>query len=125
MGENIITSSIKFIIKDLIGDFLYWPIWWYSRGLVTASKFSWHSITEQEHALGVSIWIKNILTPMYGQTDWEGRVISLVMRVIQIIIRSVALALWMVAAVIPLIAWITLPVVIILQIYLNITDLWH
>ena len=123
MTNNILITSLKYVGKDLIGDFLYWPIWWYSKGLLNTIKLSLHSIKNQQEALGVNIWIKNIFTPMYGQYDWEGRLISFIIRLIQIIFRAILLVIWTILSLIPIVIWIVLPAIVIIQIYLNLLDL--
>lgn len=123
MTNNVLITSLKYVAKDLVGDFLYWPVWWYTKGLLNAIKLSLASIKNQQEALGVSIWIKNIFTPMYGQYDWEGRLISFVIRLIQIISRAILLVIWTILSLIPIILWIVLPVIVIIQIYFNFIDL--
>lgn len=123
MTTNVLITSLKYVAKDLIGDFLYWPFWWYSKGLLNTIKFSFQSIKNQQEALGVNIWIKNIFTPMYGQYDWEGRLISFIIRLLQIIFRTFLLIIWMILSLIPIIIWVILPVIIIVQINLNFIDL--
>lgn len=123
MTNNILISSLKYVAKDLIGDVLYWPFWWYSKGLLNTIKFSFRSIKNQQEALGVNIWIRNLFTPMYGQYDWEGRLISFAIRFIQIIFRAILLVIWTILSLIPVVIWLVLPGVVIIQIYLNLADL--
>lgn len=123
MTTNVLITSLKYVAKDLIGDFLYWPFWWYSKGLLNTIKFSLSSIKNQQEALGVNIWIKNIFTPMYGQYDWEGRLISFIIRLLQIIFRSILLVIWIILSLIPIIIWVASPVIVITQIYYNLIDL--
>ena len=124
MIKNLAFKSLKFVAKDLIGDFLYWPIWWYTKGLLNTLFFSWRSIANQQAVLGLAIWIKNIFTPMYGQYDWEGRIISFVMRLVQIMFRSVLLAIWTILALLPIVIWVLIPLVIVYQVYLNFVALF-
>lgn len=123
MTNNILITSLKYVAKDLIGDFLYWPVWWYSKGLLNTIQLSLRSIKNQQETLGVSIWIKNLFTPMYGQYDWEGRLISFVIRFIQIIFRIILLIVWIILSIIPIVIWITIPAIVIIQIYLNFVNL--
>ena len=53
---------------------------------------------------------------MYGQYDWEGRLISFIIRLLQIIFRTFLLIIWTILSLIPIIIWVALPVVIIIQI---------
>ena len=124
MPHSALNSSIKFIAKDLIGEFLYWPVWWYSKGLKNTTIFSARTIKDWEEILGVSIWAKNLFTPMFGQYDIEGRLISFFMRLIQLTLRSVILAFLIVFSLIPIILWVLLPLVVMAEIYLNFTAIF-
>ncbi|MFA5133946.1 MAG: hypothetical protein WC459_04055 [Patescibacteria group bacterium] len=83
-------SILKLILIDTVLDVLYFPVWWYSKGMVFSLKWAFREIADTQNFLGVHIWIKNIFTPMYGQYDIPGRIISFFMRFFQIILRSVA-----------------------------------
>lgn len=110
-SQNIAYKSIRYVLIDLIGDILYWPLWWYSRGLINTAFFCFNEIAQQEERLGVRIWIRNLFTPMFGQYDIEGRIISFIMRLIQILFRSLLLLIWSIVIWLLLLAWIFLPVV--------------
>ena len=90
-NQNIFVSSLKLIFIDFAGDFFYFPIWWYTKGLKKAFFWFLNTVKDLEYRLAVGIWIKNLLVPMFGQTDWQGRLISVFMRIVQIIFRSAAL----------------------------------
>jgi len=120
-AKNSLTySSLKFVLIDLIGDILYWPIWWYSKGLVQTGLFCLNEIKSQYQILGLGTWLKNIFTPMFGQYDWEGRIISFFARLIQIIARTALLITWTIVILILFLAWIILPIFIFYQITENI-----
>ncbi|NUM25309.1 MAG: hypothetical protein HUU49_01640 [Candidatus Buchananbacteria bacterium] len=124
MVNNLAASAFKYIIIDLIGDILYWPIWWYSKGLLKATKASINAIINQERSLGLGIWVKNIFTPMFGQYDIEGRIISFFARLIQIIVRSIILFVWAVVVLLFYLFWLILPVIVVYEIYYNILGLF-
>lgn len=124
MPNNIAYTSIKFVIIDLIGDILYWPIWWYTKGLFGAIKYTTNSIQGMQESLGLRIWIKNIFTPMFGQYDMEGRIISFFVRIIQIIVRSFILFLWTILSFFIFIAWIIVPIIIVYQVWENLIALF-
>jgi hypothetical protein len=46
---------------------------------------------------------------MYGQRDVQGIIISVVMRFIQIVFRSVFMIFWLLVAIIALFVWLLLP----------------
>ncbi|MAF14189.1 MAG: hypothetical protein CMI53_04860 [Parcubacteria group bacterium] len=122
MTNNIFYTSLRYVIVELIGDVLYWPLWWYSKGLVKTGLFCLTEIKAKQERLGLLIWVKNLFTPMFGQQDFEGRVISFFARLIQIIFRSIILLLYVVLLLLFFSAWIALPVIISFQLIDNL--LW-
>lgn len=121
MPNNIAYTTAKYVLIDLIGDILYWPVWWYTRGLVKTGLFCWQSVKNQEEKLGLLIWIKNITTPMFGQYDWEGRLISFFVRLIQIIFRAAILLVWIILVLGFFLLYVFLPLIIIHQLYANLS----
>lgn len=119
MNQNFFFTSLKFVLIELIGDILYWPIWWYSKGTLNTALFCLDQIKKQEEFLGLSIWVKNIFTPMFGQYDWEGRIISFFARLVQIIFRAIFMLVWIILIIIILISWLLLPIFIGYQIIIN------
>ncbi|MFA6254615.1 MAG: hypothetical protein WC675_01110 [Patescibacteria group bacterium] len=119
MPKNIAYTSIRYIIIDLIGDILYWPVWWYSKGLAKVGLGCLQEIKNQAEVLGIAVWIKNLFTPMFGQYDIEGRIISFFARLIQIIVRSILLLFWIILILILFLAWIFLPVLVGYEIVVN------
>ena len=117
MTNNIFYTSTKYVIIDLIGDILYWPLWWYTKGTVKAALFCLNEIKAQQERLGVMIWIKNISTPMFGQYDIEGRLISFFVRLVQIIARLILLLVWTIIMFLFFLAWLLLPIFVSLQIF--------
>lgn len=118
--ENIAIKSIKFILTETLIDIVRFPIWWYTAGVKKAFKKMSNSIASGNLRLGFSIWLKNIFTPMFGQYDWQGRIISLIMRLFQIVVRFVLLVSWIIFSVIIFMCWLVLPVVIVLEILYNL-----
>ena len=114
-------SFFKLILLDTIVDALYSPIWWYSRGLVLALKWVFGAIVGMQNFLGIDIWVKNLFTPMYGQRDWQGKIISFLMRVFQIIFRSLAFLVISAFYFILFLFYLILPVVILYFIFLHFT----
>ncbi len=118
--SSLLEESAKYIFLDIIGNVLYFPVWWYTKGLKKSFIFCLNQIKEVEKYLALSIWIKNIFTPMYGQYDWQGRIISFFMRVIQIIFRSIFLLIWAILCFVLFLIWVALPALAVWQIYLQI-----
>lgn len=121
---NMRTASnvglVKFVLFDVLGDIVYFPIWWYGRGAKKSASIIWKKIRELEHFLGVIIWIKNIFRPMYGLRDWQGRIISFFFRLLNIIIRATLLLVGFILYWLLWLLWLALPVIALDQIFLNI-----
>ncbi len=108
------TSSSLSLISGIVGLILYFPVWWYSIGFYRFAKRIFLFWKEQAYALAVLIWIKNIFVPMYGQGDFVGRLISFGVRLVQIIVRSIILLIWLMFCLILILFWLALPLLIIL-----------
>lgn len=113
------TLAFKYFFIDLFGDIIRWPIWWYTRGLVLVLKKSGESIGHYYSAIGLGVWIKNLFVPMYGLRDWQGRLISFFVRIVQIVFRIIFVAAWLVIVFIGVIAYIAIPLITFLAIFIN------
>lgn len=112
--NSIIIDSGKIITK-FIFDILYFPFWWYSRGLFKVILWSVEFLKLRLKGTGLLVWTKNIFTPMYGQHDLAGIFISFLTRLVQIIVRSVAMLFWLFFVILILFLWIVAPAYILFQ----------
>jgi hypothetical protein len=119
MKHNTATYGGKIIFK-IFWDFAYFPLWWYSEGLVQAARGVFNFWRSQEASLGFFVWLKNIFVPMYGQQDFAGRAISFVVRFVQIIFRGIALLFFIVLGLAFFIFYLILPPTILLAIALQL-----
>lgn len=69
------------------------PVWWYGRGLRGAFKRFLMQCKNNDRAVGWSVWLRNLFVPMYGQQDLTGRFISVVVRMILLIARTVMIVI--------------------------------
>jgi len=99
----------KYLAKDLIAEILYFPLWWYSRGVFRILNIIKEQSQDMIRALGLKIWLKSIFKPMFGDYTKEGRIISFFMRIIILIFRLMAFAVWMIVLSILLLIWLSLP----------------
>ncbi len=86
--------SASEVAVTMVGDLVYFPVWWYSSGLGEAVSFALRALRGYSRTLGLSVWVQNLFVPMYGQNDWQSRIISFFMRLVQIIGRVIILAVW-------------------------------
>ena len=99
-----------------IWELFYFPIWWYSQNLKEQTQRAGKAIRLGEEFLGFFLWLKNLFTPMFGQYDLAGRLISFFMRLFQIIFRGIGLILWILIVFLGLLFWLILPPFLIYQI---------
>lgn len=119
--NNSFLYSVKIFI-EIIQDVVYFPLWWYSRGLLMFARKLIIFIQAEEKSLGLSVWIKNIFTPMYGQRDWQGILISVFIRIVQIIFRGIVLLIVIVLTMIIFLLWIIVPIFIVYELIFQITS---
>jgi len=100
------------LILEAIGDVFYFPLWWYSRGIIYIAKKCLHLVQKGTDEIALGIWVKNLFVPMFGSRDWEGKIISFFMRLAQIIGRSIALLVWCLFCISILLLWIVFPIVV-------------
>lgn len=111
MTNNFVFYGTK-ILTELARDIVFFPLWWYTKGLVKMFGWAKRFLDDRLKALALLVWIKNIHRPMYGQYDWQGVLISFFMRLIQIIVRSIAMLFWLIFVVIVLLFWVALPLAV-------------
>lgn len=57
-------------------------------------KTAWNQLDYFGKSIAVGVWVKNLFVPMFGQRDWQSRIISIFVRLGNIVFRSIALAVW-------------------------------
>ena len=120
MAKVSTSKILTLVLADEIKEIFYFPLWWYSKGLIKALKGSWLSVKDFEQTLGLMIWVKNLFVPMFGQRDIAGRLISIGLRLFQIFWKTIALLIYIALALIFIIFWLLLPVLVIYQIIIHI-----
>ncbi len=90
---RVLYSSCMDTVRGNIATFALreiamFPVWWYSRGLLMVMHALRESVAGYAQGLGIRVWVRNIFVPMYGQYDWQSRIISVFMRSMQIAFRG-------------------------------------
>jgi len=119
LTNNFAFYSLK-ILSELANEIIYFPVWWYSRGLINLMAILKKFLINKEKSLALLVWIKNIFRPMYGQYDWVGVLISFFMRIFQIIVRSLMMIFWLIIALLIFCFWLILPFLVIYEIIFQI-----
>lgn len=115
--NNVVLSSIKFITIDILGDFLYWPIWWYTVGLKERVIWFGEQVKNMWKVMALGLWLKNFFVPMYGDRSILGRGISFVMRIVILLWKLVWFIGWLLLVLAILLLWIAAPVGVVFMIY--------
>lgn len=111
--------SALFLVET-IGDFCWFPIWWYTIGLVRCVRRALTSLTRREQTLGVRFWIATLFQPMYGQTDIQSRVISFIFRILILVVRVALLASWMIVLIGGVIVYMIVPLFVVYGIWTSL-----
>ena len=114
-----IKNPVLYLVKILAleaKDLFVFPLWWYTGGFLGLLGALKEFLSDSEKSLAFFVWAKNIFVPMYGQSDWQGKIISLFIRIIQIIFRGFALLTMCLFALAMAAFWLILPPLIIYQI---------
>src|SRR3989338_945390 len=82
------------LFLSLFFEIISAPLWWYSRGLFWVMKSVGSSIADTAAAAGLGLWVRNIFVPMYGQHDVWGRIVSFIIRLPNIVGRSMWGRFW-------------------------------
>lgn len=117
MTERAGTSAVKFIVTDFLGDFVYFPIWWETHGVVRIVRWALLNLRGSAARLGLAVWLKNLFVPMYGQYDMGGRLVSFFMRFFQIIFRFSLLLILFVIFFLLILLWIVAPIAVVIMIF--------
>ncbi|KKU49031.1 hypothetical protein A3H10_03945 [Candidatus Uhrbacteria bacterium RIFCSPLOWO2_12_FULL_46_10] len=105
------------ILREIFWEIIYVPVWWYTFGAVRAVSRFLTRLNDGNDYLGWSVWLFNIFTPMYAQTDLTGRLISIGVRIVQVMARSVLFLGWILVVVIMLMAYFLLPLITLFEIF--------
>lgn len=114
MGQNIFVSAIRYIVVDILWDVVYFPIWWYTKGLGRVGRYCLESATFHiRRRLALGLWLSSMFKPMYGDYTKEGRIISFFMRFVVLVWKFVAMVIWLVFLLFVFVAWVCLPILVI------------
>ncbi len=109
MAETVGGGAVRFVLVDLIADFVFFPVWWYTAGFVRALRTANGWLTQTRRMMAVGLWTKNLFVPMFAQYDVWGRVISFLVRVAMIVGRSIGLLIVVLLLGVFLLAWAFFP----------------
>lgn len=101
------------LLLEAVLDIIYFPIWWYTKGAVHALRWCFNLLKRGNENLAPGLWFVNLFVPMYGQFDIQGRIVSFLMRSVQIFARTIALVVWLSLCLVLFFCWLALPALIV------------
>jgi hypothetical protein len=99
-----------YLLKHIVLDTLYFPVWWYTRGFVRVMGWAETSLKEVERIAALKIWFKSMFKPMFQDYTKEGRIISFIMRVVLLIFKFLIVIIWAVFLAFVIVLFLTLPI---------------
>lgn len=112
MAQSTSARAATFIIRESIGELLYFPVWWYSHGLALTARKLLNSWLGMSHRLSLVILLRTMGKPMYGDYTRSGKIISFFFRLLILGVRLVQFGLWTVFEVIILLVWLLSPILV-------------
>lgn len=106
---------LQHLLLESILDIFYFPVWWYTKGARYALRHCFYLLKSGNASLAPGLWLANLLVPMYGQFDLQGRIISFFMRLAQIVGRTFGLLVWLVFCLALFLVWLALPILVLLM----------
>lgn len=111
MASSTFGIVTKYAAVDVVGSFLYFPFWWYTKGMIRAAGGCVRTVRGYARQFGVGVWLKNLFVPMFGQYDTAGRIISFFMRLAALLYYSLLLVVISILSFAAFLAWLALPAV--------------
>ncbi len=105
------------VLLQILGEAVTGPVWWYTGGVRHVSRWMREQAIRTWYRLAIGLWMRNILVPMFGQYDWQGRIISFFIRLFQIVARMIAFVFALVWFSLLVLAWCAAPIVVLYGIF--------
>lgn len=102
-------STAMVLVRDIVFDFVKFPVWWYSAGLASAGRFTGAEIRNWAQRLSLVILLRNLFKPMYGDYTRTGKAISFFLRLFMFAVKFVVMVVWTVVVVSLFVVWCVLP----------------
>jgi len=87
---------------------------------VYAAKYCINLTLSANDQLAPMLWLKNLLVPMFGQYDWQGRLVSFFMRLVNVIFRELMVFFVGMCACILFVLWLIVPLFVCIMFVLSL-----
>lgn len=113
-------SVASYFLLEWVGSVLRFPFWWYGTGFFGVLGWAQRGIAYRFRASAFSLWLKHFFVPMYGQHDWAGRLVSVVMRFVVLIWRCVVMIAETIAYALAVFLWLLVPLFVAFFLIVNL-----
>jgi hypothetical protein len=119
--KSRVGSVAQLVFVDLLGSVAWFPVWWYTTGFLMMGKSALSTLRYRSESYAFRVWLQNFFTPMYGQYDWTGRLISVFMRFVVLVGRAIAIVFEAAVYAVGLVLWAALPIVALIALLTNLS----
>ncbi len=111
---------VQRIFFALLIDAITGPVWWYTKGALYIISWWKETVERGWDTIGAGLWAKNIFVPMYAQHDWQGRIISFLVRFVQVVVRFIVFIFYFFAVCLITVLWFAAPIIVVYYFVLNL-----
>ncbi len=105
--------AIRYFFLGLFEAIYKIPLWWYGENLASLARTLLATLRTYGASLSLRVWVKNLFVPMYGLSDIQSRLISFVVRLVQILGRSFLFGIWSLLLLVALVGYLALPLILV------------
>lgn len=116
----LIWETIRFVLVDFALNVVYFPVWWYTTGLLKVVNLVKREAGGLIRSLNLKTLARFLFKPMFGQNDIVGRLISFYVRSVHFVILTVYTLIYTVVMSLLFIVWILIPPAVAYMIAYNI-----
>ncbi|MEK7647754.1 MAG: hypothetical protein AAB384_01805 [Patescibacteria group bacterium] len=110
-------ALLQHVVQLLLVEAITGPVWWYTGGLAFMLRWMRERSARTWYRLAISLWMRNIMVPMFGQYDWQGRIISFFIRLFQVIARCIVFGFAAVWYAVVVLLWCVAPLAVLYFIF--------
>lgn len=116
MVENNFLLFLKNSIYELFSDIIFFPKWLFFEGTKRTIRNARRWIEWYSQKYAIAILVKNIGQPMYGQDDWQGRIISFFVRFFHLLAVVIGYIVWSLGVIALMALWFAWPILLLWEI---------
>lgn len=108
----LIWETIKFLAVDLVASIIYFPVWWYTAGMMKVARLVSREVKSLMQTFNLKVLFQSLFIPMFGQYDLAGRIISFFVRIVYTSGLFVISVVYTTLLSVLLLLWLLLPIFI-------------